>query len=240
MKSRSELATWGVAAAFLLLTGALPARAGVGVSIAPSYPLLVDVGDTGLAAELEINNGSDGPEAAEQLNISNIQHTPACAVSDFPCPAGSKDPGVFQVNSPATGSDACAGMTFNVAITDASTGTVTFTPQSGSVVLQPKNAPNDSCTIHFTIDVLKLPTLDSSSGPGIMTNQLARVSAQAAMSGTTGSGTGTNQTTVRAPADFCEECLSEAPAVGAGGLAVLSLLLLAGGLGAMRRRRARS
>lgn len=237
MKSARRLITWGLTMAVAVAFGVSPSLAGVGISIAPTYPGFVNVGDTGIPVTLMINNGADGPEASEQLLISNILHTPACGSSDFPCPVGSKDPGVFKVNGPGVGSAACAGMMFNVAITDASTGTVTFTPQSGSVTLQPKNMPNDKCGISFTVDALKVPTHDASGSPGLMTNQLAKASAQAVNSGTTGSGTGSNQVTVRAPGEVCLDCLRRAPAVGLTGSAALAMLLLGGGLGAMRRRR---
>jgi hypothetical protein len=228
----------GVVTIGIVFCGALPAHAGVGLAMAPTYPAVVDVGQSSVPATLRITNGADGVEAAEQLNISNIRHTPACGSSDFPCPNGSKDPGVFQVNSPATGTaGSCTGMIFTVAISDASTGTVTFTPQSGSVVLDPKGSPNDFCTISFTVNVLKLPVNDADDDPGVMTNQLARAQAEAATSGTTGSGTGAGQTTVVPPREQCESCLRSVPAVGVSGSVALALLLVGGGFGVLRRRR---
>jgi len=239
MKSALQLAR-AACLVVMAVSLALPAFAGVGVSVAPTYPNIVDVGDTGLSATLKISNGAFGTEATEQLLISNIRHTPACGSSDFPCPVGQKDPGVFKVNSPASGSaGSCVGMTFNVAITDASTGTVTFTPQSGDVILEAKNNPNDNCTISFTVDVLKVPTHDASSNPGVMTNQLAAVSAKALLSQTTGSGAGAGQTTIRAPGETCVDCTRATPAVGFGGSVALAILLLGGGLGVMRHRRSR-
>lgn len=238
MKTKFDVFKVGVVTVGAILVGALPAHAGVGLAMAPTYPAMVSVGQSSVPATVKITNGADGVEAAEQLNISNIQHTPACGSSDFPCPVGSRDPGVFQVNSPATGSaGSCDGMTFNVAISDASTGTVTFTPQSGSVVLDPKGMANDFCTISFTVNVLKLPVHDADTDPGVMTNQLARAQAQAAVSSTTGSGNGAGQTTVVPPREQCESCLRSAPAVGVSGSAALALLLVGGGFRALRRRR---
>jgi hypothetical protein len=230
----------GVVTIGTIFCGALPAHAGVGLAMAPTYPSVVDVGQSSVPASLTITNGATGTEVVEQLNISNIQHTPSCGVGTFPCPTGSKDPGVFQINTPAVGSaGSCVGMMFNVAISDASTGTATFTPQSGTVVLDPKDTPNDFCTISFTVNVLKLPVHDAGAGGGVMTNQLARAEAQAATSGTLGSGTGASQTTVVPPREQCESCLRSVPVMGVTGSVALALLLVSGGLGVLRRRSAR-
>ena len=237
MRTGFEVFKFGVVTISVALVGALPAYAGVGLAMAPTYPTMVNVGQSSVPVTLTITNGATGVEIAEELNISNIQHTPACGASGIPCANGNKDPGVFQINTPATGSaGSCAGMMFNVAISDASTGTVTFTPQSGSVVLDPKGTPNDFCTISFTVNVLKLPVHDAGAGPGVMTNQLASAQAQAAVSSTVGSGTGVSQTTVVPPREQCESCLRSAPTIGVTGSVALALLLVGGGLRALRRR----
>ena len=71
------------------------------------------------------------------------------------CPT--PDPGVFSVNSPASGvaGSACAGITFTVSAPDAS-GVVTFTPSS-PVGLR---ASGGFCEVSFTFSVVKRPTID--------------------------------------------------------------------------------
>lgn len=85
------------------------------------------------------------------------------------CPSGSRDPNVLVPST--SGADvsptgrsaagtACADRTFSITLIDASQGKYQFTPSS-SFVLGTRDTPGAACRIDSTIDVLKLPTLDS-------------------------------------------------------------------------------
>jgi hypothetical protein len=150
------LAAAGVAATFLV--GIPSAFASAGLAVAPSFPANVSVGQTGLPASLSITNESTSPDDTSNITLSTIALVPACgsttSVGNGNCPAASADPGVFLVSA-GTGdaASACAGITFTVKVTDTSTGRVAFTPSTSVVLTQ-----NATCTIDYTINVLKLPT----------------------------------------------------------------------------------
>jgi len=182
-----------------------PAHAGLTISCAPTYSQSdVAVGDTLMMATLLLVNTSDGVEGTGTVALSNLRHTPACGnsgqgvdavnscqVSALPDPPGPQaDPGVFTVSGTAVGimppgpngatanSTACVGKNFTLSLVDASTGELLLTPDS-QIILQPTGNPGDGCLIQFTsIQVNTVPMHDANSMlPGLMTDQLCRVTA---------------------------------------------------------------
>src|ERR1051326_2919353 len=168
-----------------MLFGSMPAFAGIGISVAPNFPGSVKGGQTGVAASMNITNGSSG--GTTTITLDNIYLTPSCG--DFSVPCTTADPGVFAVSGTATGAQACLGTSFTVAVVDAATGKVQFTPSS-TINL----ALGATCEINFTVNVLKVPTHDAVAGGSVQTVQGGQVTAHAG--DLPGSGTGTNVTTV--------------------------------------------
>lgn len=211
------------------------AYAGVGVGVAPTYPSALEVGDTNKAVSVTITNTSDGPQAGGTLTLSNIRHTPSCGSTNTPCSPADVDKDVFLVKGPATGrtGTACDGKTFSIGSPDATTGEVEFTPSGGAVVLQPPGGANDSCTIDFFVDMLRLPSKDASVNGGLQTAQLARVSALASVGPVNGTATGSSlvtstQNTPGLPA----------PAVNPAIIGIVAVLLGAYGAARLRRKAA--
>jgi hypothetical protein len=212
-----------------------PVRAGVGVGVAPTYPASIAVGDTNVPVSLSIKNTSDGPQAAGTLELSDIKHTPSCGSDTTPCPPADADKGVFALKGPATGRSgtACAGKTFTIGPADTTTGEVEFIPNGGAVVLQSPGNVNDTCTIDFFVDMLRLPGKDASPLDGIQTAQLARVSGTASVGPVNGTGTGAGLVT-----GLAETPNMPAPAANPAILGIVALLLGAYGTARLRRRTA--
>lgn len=143
-------------------------QAGIGVGVAPDFPATVSVGQTNVPGTLNITNNSTSDVGT--ISLTEILMTPSCGDLSVPCNTGMSDPGVFSVDSPATGSGACVGKTFTVSIVDATTGRVHFVPDS-KVDL----SLGATCVINFTFDVLGVPTKDADATEGIQTVQGARV-----------------------------------------------------------------
>ncbi len=175
---------------------------GVGFGVTPTFPASVTVGQTNLAASLQIVNTSTPPEDAGTVTLSSITMTPACGnpvPSGGDCAAASADPGVFQYSATGVGvaGTAAAGMIFNITITNPATGQVTFTPTGGPVVLSQPGSPNATARINFTFSVLKTLTKDSSPAtPGLQTAPLGFATGTASVNGNTGNGSGTATITV--------------------------------------------
>jgi hypothetical protein len=164
------------------------ADAGTGIGATPNFPSSVTVGDTNVAVSLDITNNSSSDVGA--LTLDNIYLTPQCGDPSIPC--SSPDPGVFSVSATGTGAGACSANTFTIATVDASTGRVQFTPNS-TISL----ALGATCTINFTVNVLKAPTVDASGAAGIQTAQGSQVTAHDTATGLLpASGTGSDITTV--------------------------------------------
>ncbi len=181
----------GVAATFaalvcLAFTPAV-ATAGVGASAVPTFPSDVTVGNTGVAASIELRNTDNDANAGDTNTVCNFG-------DGAPCPAGDPgitlipscsrlgafssctgaEPGVFRISDTATGEagSACAGIVFNVGLVDPANGQVRFTPQGGAHVTLPGTGA--SCRIGFTFAVLRAPTADQNAGvPGIQTVQVS-------------------------------------------------------------------
>ncbi|MES2007138.1 MAG: hypothetical protein V4436_03445 [Patescibacteria group bacterium] len=197
-----------------LLMFAMPAFAGVGVGVAPDFPATVNAGQTGVSAGLEITNNST-PDVGS-VNLSNIRLIPQCGDTDADqttcVGAGEVDPGVFTVSPTATGANACAGINFTVAVNDAVTGQVLFTP-SGTITL----AQGAVCRINFTVDANRVPANDSSAAVGLQTLQIGKVFAIQTVGGDlTGNGLGTDQTTISKASPTVSTLLSDLGPVSAG------------------------
>jgi hypothetical protein len=163
------------------------AQAGVGASAVPSFPAAVTVGNTGVAATVELRNANNDADAGATNTVCNFG-------DGFPCPTGDPgitlipacaqlgafssctgpEPGVFRISDTATGvaGTACAGMAFNVSLIDPATGQVRFTPQNGAHVTLP--GAGAACRIGFTFSVLRAPTADQNPTlPGLQTVQVS-------------------------------------------------------------------
>ena len=160
-----------VAAAVVLSGG--PAAATVGTSASMTLPVAVAVGQTNLAGSFTMVNTNTAPNQAESNTVNEMRLALSCGSAPGvgePCPT--PDPGVFSVNSPATGAPgtACAGINFTASAPDAS-GSVTFTPNVPVVLGPPGGAAgSDRCTVNFKFNVLKLPTIDVNAAAGVQTN----------------------------------------------------------------------
>ncbi len=178
----------------LLLLYTSPAFAGVGVGVAPDFPANVTVGNNNVAVGLEITNNSTSDVGS--VNLTSIKLIPSCGNNDADtttCAGTEVDPGVFNVDAAGIGANACVGTSFTISETNATTGEVTFTP-SGTVTL----AQGATCRINFTVDVMQAPADDSSASAGLQTLQMGRVSATQSTDGLSGTGLGTDETTVAA------------------------------------------
>jgi hypothetical protein len=188
---RPAAAKWGgfslliAIVAALLVAVAQPAKAGIGFSVVPTFPSVVTVGQAGVPAALTITNNSTFPNDANPIRLqpvtaapNAITLVPSCG-STIPAGLGDcsvPDPGVFNLSPTGTGEagTACAGTLFTITPVDA-TGKVAFTPVA-PVVLQPPGSGADTCRINFTIDVLRVPTIDSQAGAaGVQTSQIGFV-----------------------------------------------------------------
>jgi hypothetical protein len=135
--------------------------AGGGVS--PSFNGSAIVGATNQPAVLVVTNTS---ALGCTETASTITLNPSCDVptdGSQPCPAPGPDLGVYSVSATGTGAttnpngsaSACSGITFTLT-QNATTGNITFTPGSSFTLATLGSA----CTINFTYNLLKLPTVD--------------------------------------------------------------------------------
>ena len=169
------------------------AEAGVGAATAVTFPISVRVGQTGLPASVDVYNLNTGGEAGSANSVCNANDAkPPCGSSihgsSSPISLGlfvtpscgnavsgqclTSDPGVFQVSSTALGrvGTECGGMLFVTSVIDVPFGTVNFTPVGGAHIQL--SGFMAKCTVDFTIDVVKAPTIDQDPvSPGIQTLQ---------------------------------------------------------------------
>ncbi len=183
-----------IATSAVALLGVVPAaNAAVGFTVNPNFPSSVNAGQTDQPGSLSFTNDSSAPHDAAPVNITSITMTPSCG--DFGDPCATPDPDVVSIDTPATGAggSGCAGISFTAAITHVPTGRYTFTPNAMFTL-----DLNETCTIPFTFDVLKVPTVDAAPiSPGIQTNANATVSGQGAVPfPDTGQGQGSDTYTV--------------------------------------------
>ena len=197
--NRMEL---GVASAagmlVLLLLGVMPAMAGIGGSDTPTWPGTAAVGDL-IDASVRIINTSTNPNDTEDVTLTTLFVTPACADSSSPtCLAGNEDPGIFKVLSADgdPGTPPCAGISFTIGSPDVTTGEVALTPIS-TVTLGPANGPlaNRTCDVNIVLRVFKVPA-NPAAGPDFTTDPLTRVALHGEGSGLNGNASGSAQITI--------------------------------------------
>jgi hypothetical protein len=185
----------------VLLGGASSASAGVALSVPPSIPTNLTVGES-VASSLTVRHGNDGTEANYDDLILDLTLVPSCGArpSGADCPAGSEDPGVLVPHGPFVGraNTACAGTVFTIAVADATQGKYRFT-WSGNIIVT-ATGTTDRCIIDFTTDVARTPTKDAFTSAGIQTDQAGFASTETAPSsqvpGLPGTGTGSDEGTV--------------------------------------------
>lgn len=165
---------WGLGGTVLvmvasLLVGVGPAQAGTFLSVAPSFPVAATVG-ANVIATIQIANTSTPPETGGTLTLNSVTLVPSCGtVGSGDCPAGSADPGVFEVTQAMGSAGACAGTTFTITTVDAVQGKAQLAP-SNPVFLGAPGGPADSCRIDLVVKVLKRPSKDAQPGTtGIQT-----------------------------------------------------------------------
>ena len=204
-RRRAAQAFVALAVAAVPLVVAVPAAfAGVGLSVTPSFPTNVTVGQTGLPASLQIVNNSTPPDSTANVFFSSILLVPTCgtsvSVGTGDCPAAQADPGVFKLGTSATGEvgTGCAGILFSIATADAATGQVVFSAGGPPLFLGPPGTPAATCRIDFTFDVLKEPTKSAGVvGPtSLQTAQIGYASGYSSLTGTPGAGAGSSLVTV--------------------------------------------
>ena len=209
------------------------AEAGLGASATPTFPTSVTVGNTGLAASIQLRNENTTPNTASTVcNVGDalpcpsgelgITLIPSCGLLGLfsACSIGGADPGVFQVSATGLGAvgTSCAGMLFAITLIDPAFGRLRFAPPAGTHVQLP--LPGDICRIDFTFDVLKVPTVDQDPAtPGSQTVQVVD-NTQHDGGSITASGRGTsNGTTVQRATPTIATTPTQTIAVGSGQLA---------------------
>lgn len=136
-----------------------------------SFPFTPSVGQTHVPASITVNNTS----APGTTNIGLVTVVNGCDVpggtapgEHSSCPAASAEPNLLALSPTAVGraGSGRAGATFSVSLIDPATGKYQFTPDAPLTI-------STSCAIDYTVDVLRLPTQDSSATqPGIQTWEL--------------------------------------------------------------------
>lgn len=208
------------------------AFAGAGLSASPTFDSAMQpVGTTDRGGTIIITNGNindpgQPPEGSATVcrNDDDPAVLPACAGAEGivltpscgaltplgPCRPAGADPDVFRLTPTATGvaGTACAGVAFSVVRVPGEFGKFRFDPPVNTHVVLPVNG--SSCTIRFTFDVLRIPTLDSAARPGIQTDQVVEVTSQSG-AGNLGAGQGTRRgttTVIRATASSIDTTAS--------------------------------
>ncbi len=190
----------GVIVALVVAIGASvlpssPVAAGAGMAVGPTFPGTVTVGQTGVSASITLVNDNTAPDVAltvsrhddpnaaplpECFGADGILLTPSCAVQSpmfTVCLPEGADPGVLQIGATGVGSDACDGVVFDIVPLNDAFGRYRFDPPSGVHVVLPD--ADSECTISFSFDVLRMPSLDRQPGvEGMQTAQIAVASAQ--------------------------------------------------------------
>ncbi|MGI8807740.1 MAG: Ig-like domain-containing protein [Acidimicrobiales bacterium] len=174
-----------VLAAVLVPAG--PAAASISASASLTILSPVTVGDSSLAGSFTVSNLNTPPNNTESNMVTQLRLVPSCAtVGTVANQCSSIDPGVFSIDPTAVGPSgtACAGRTFTVSVPD-SGGAVTFTPQTTVVLPPPGGVPgSNQCTVNFTLNVLKRPTIDANpSSPGVQTRANFVATVQGSVSG---------------------------------------------------------
>jgi len=186
----------------VLVGGASTALAGVGLLVVPTFSGALTVGALGQPASFHIRYEPTDGDTGKQFTLATVTLVPSCGslnvISPGNCPAGSYDPGVFQLSTTAIGAAGteCAGIPFTVTVSDAAQGKYTFVPASAVIL---GAATGFVCDINFTYDVLKTPTKDAEPNtPGTETLQIAYANGTTiSVPSIPGNGTGTAIITIK-------------------------------------------
>lgn len=151
-----------------------PADAAAVMSATSGYTgTTITVGQS-LATSVSVTNLSTTPDGA--LTLNTIFFVPSCG-STGPitgdCPPGALDPGVFEVEATGTGAaeTACAGISFAVQTSNATSGRVELSPDAPVVLAAPAAGDSDICRVDLNVTVVKAPSIDSRPGtPGVQTD----------------------------------------------------------------------
>ena len=210
-----------------LAPAAMAQQGGVSAQAQPQFPPTATVGAQDVPASLLLENLSEAEFATDSFQATQITLTPSCGtkLGFGVCPAGGEDPGVYAASATGTGraGTACAGITFAISVLEPATGRLLFTPNA-PVVLEDTGTPAARCSIDFTVDVVRAPAKDSDPAqatPGpLQTDQYGTVIVIDVTPGPnlnqTGSGTGTDETTVLQATPQIVTQVS-APAISPGG-----------------------
>jgi hypothetical protein len=195
----------GLVVAIVSFLVAVPsAVAGVGLSITPTFPTRVTVGQIGIPASIQVVNGSTPAASSGNLTINRLNLVPSCRNTRFvgngDCRAAAADRGVFRLSATGTGeaATACADQIFTIKPLDVATGQVAFIPVGGPIVLTPPATPNSVCRVDFTFNVVKAPTKASAGSTKNMvrTNQIVFASGISAIDGLHGAAVGASAAAV--------------------------------------------
>ncbi|HET7489995.1 MAG TPA: hypothetical protein VFJ85_18865 [Acidimicrobiales bacterium] len=212
---------------------ASPAWAGVGLGVTPIFPPAVAVGSSGVGAQLRIVNQAAGDDVNDSATLTDITLAPSCgkapaAPPDLDC-TGAVDP-TLTLNGSGTGAagTACAGRSFTIALIDPTIGRYRFSSDQTIVLGPPSDTDSDTCLIDFTFNVPKMPSKDAfPNKPDVQTTQLAYSAASFPQSELTGSGTGTDVTTITRATPALT---TRAPASSTIGQPTADVATLAGGV----------
>ena len=182
---------------FLLVTSAMAA---VGASVDLVWPDFAVVGDLFIASML-ITNVSTPPNDIENVNLTAVFVTPACAGGLAPTclatPVDQRDPGIFKVLV-AVGDEStppCAGTAFEIEVPNESTGEVALRPASVITMGPAAGAISRTCQVNMILRVFRVPT-NPANGPPVTTDPLARADLLGQVSGLTGHGNSATEITI--------------------------------------------
>jgi hypothetical protein len=206
-------------AALVTLVAPNAVIAGIGASATPTFPSLVTVGQTGVAASIEVRNQNTPNDGGATNTVCNAGDSLPCPANDpgitlipscsqlgtfSECTAAGAEPGVMVLSPTGSGAagTACAGIMFRIELLTPDAGQpdygrYRFTPESNQhITLAGVNAV---CRIAFTFDVVKSPTKDQDPvAPGTQTVQVVDNTQWNGVLTGSGRGTSSGQTVVRA------------------------------------------
>ena len=182
---------------FLLVTSAV---AKIGASVELLWPDSAAVGDL-FTAGLLITNVSAPPNDIENVNLTAVIVTPACAgglsAICLAAPVDQRDPGIFKILSAIgdTSTAPCAGVTFKIGLPDEFTGEVALTPTSAVTMGPAAGVISRTCQMNILLRVFRVPT-NPADGPPVTTNPLARAHLFGQVSGLVGDGSSATEITI--------------------------------------------
>jgi hypothetical protein len=182
---------------FLLVTSA---AAAVVASVELMWPESAAVGDL-FNASLHITNVSTSPNETENVRLTAVFVTPACADGISPiclaAPVDQRDPGIFKILSAVgdASTPPCAEVDFMIGLPDESTGEVELTPMSIIIMGPSAGIISRTCQVNILLRVFRVPT-NPADGPPVTTNPLARVALVGQTSGLAGQGSSATEITI--------------------------------------------